>query len=184
VTGEVRTARLVLRTATLADADALHAILADERAMAFWSTLPHRDLAETRAWLESMIAIPPHAGEDHVVEHEGRVIGKAGLYRFPEIGFIFHPGAWGRGFAHEALCAVLERAFHVHGLPAVVADVDPRNTACLKLLLRLGFRETGRRSRTWLIGDRWCDSVDLRLDATRWAADCAAVSDPLRQNAL
>jgi RimJ/RimL family protein N-acetyltransferase len=181
LTTTIRTARLLLRAATRADAGALHAILADERAMAFWSTLPHRDLEETRAWVEGMIAIPPDAGEDFVVEHEGRVIGKAGLYRFPEIGVIFHPDAWGRGLAHEALCAVLERAFHVHRLPAVEADVDPRNTGCLKLLLGLGFRETGRRSHTWLIGDRWCDSVDLRLDAKRWARRALSI-DPSRQN--
>lgn len=177
MTAEVRTARLRLRAATLADVEALHTILADEHAMAFWSTMPHRDLEETRAWVENMVAIPPDAGEDFVVEHDGRVIGKAGLYRFPEIGFIFHPGAWGRGFAHEALCAVLDRAFRVHRLPAVEADVDPRNTACLKLLQRLGFAEVGRRSRTWLIGDRWCDSVDLRLEARRWA-DRDAVMAP------
>ena len=66
-------------------------------------TLPHRTLAETRRWVEAMIAIPPDEGEDFVVEHQGEVIGKAGLYRFPRIGFILHPDHWGKGFAGEAL---------------------------------------------------------------------------------
>ena len=161
---EIQTERLLLRPARGGDAEPLHRILTDPRAMAYWSTLPHRDFNETRDWVQSMIDIPAGEGEDFVVEHEGRVIGKAGLYRFPETGFIFHPDVWGRGFAAEALRAVLGRAFAVHGLEAVIADVDPRNRASLTLLERLGFRETGRKARTWLIGETWCDSVYLRLE--------------------
>ena len=65
---------------------------------------------------------------------------------------------------------MLDRAFGVHGLPAVEADVDPRNAASLRLLGRLGFEEVGQAERTVLIGDTWCDSVYLRLDAGRWRA--------------
>lgn len=169
-TEAICTERLRLRPATLEDLDALHAILADARAMAYWSTLPHRDREQTRAWLHDMIAIPAGEGEDFIVEHAGRVIGKAGLYRFPEIGFIFAPESWGRGFAREAVRVVLDRAFEVHRLPAVEADVDPRNEASLRLLAHLGFRETHRKSRTWLIGEQWCDSVYLRLDAAAWTS--------------
>jgi RimJ/RimL family protein N-acetyltransferase len=162
---EIRTKRLLLRPARRSDLTPLHAILSDTRAMAFWCTPPHPGLDETREWLESMIAIRPDEGEDFIVEHEGEVIGKTGLHRFPEIGFIFHPRVWGRGIAAEALAPVLDRAFAVHALPAVRADVDPRNSGSLRLLARFGFRETERKARTWLVGDQWCDSVYLELDA-------------------
>jgi RimJ/RimL family protein N-acetyltransferase len=115
-----------------------------------------------------MIAILPDEGEDFIVELDGVAIGKAGFHLFPVIGFIFAPDQWGRGLAAEALRAVLARAFAVHALPAVDADVDPRNAACLRLLERLGFEEIGRRERSWLVGDAWCDSVDLRLAAKDW----------------
>lgn len=161
----LRTERLLLRPAAESDLAAIHAILSDPRTTAYWSTPPHATLDLTRDWLAGMIAIPCAEGEDFVIEHAGRVIGKAGLYRFPEIGFIFHPDVWGRGFAREALDAVIARAFAVHRLPAITADVDPRNAACLKLLAGLGFRETGRQARTWLVGDEWCDSIYLRLEA-------------------
>ncbi|MFZ9395043.1 MAG: GNAT family N-acetyltransferase [Erythrobacter sp.] len=161
---EVRTARLLLRPAVRDDAQAFHAILSDPQAMAYWSTLPHRELAETQDWVAEMIAIPRGEGEDFVIECDGRVVGKAGLYRFPEVGFILHPDAWGKGHAAEALRPVLDRAFAVHRLPEVKADVDPRNTASLRLLTRLGFREVGRANRTWNIGGECCDSVYLQLD--------------------
>ena len=165
---EIPTERLLLRPARADDLEPLHAILSDARAMAYWSSPPHQELEQTRDWLASMIAIQPSEGEDFIVEFDGRLIGKAGLWRFPEIGFIFHPDVWGRGFAREALALVLERAFDVHGLPKIDADVDPRNTASLKLLERLGFRETGRKERTWHVGGQWCDSVYLELSSNSW----------------
>jgi RimJ/RimL family protein N-acetyltransferase len=165
---EIRTERLLLRPAREADLAALHAILSDRQAMTYWSSPPHRDIEQTRDWLASMIAIEPSDGEDFIVEHEGQVIGKVGLWRFPEIGFIFHPDYWGRGFAEEGLTLVLDRAFGLHGLPKVEADVDPRNASSLKLLQRLGFRETGRKARTWHVGDQWCDSVYLELEPRDW----------------
>lgn len=161
----LQTERLTLRPAREDDLDGLHAILSDPRATRYWSTPPHETIGQTREWLASMIASPPGAGEDFIIEHQGRVIGKTGFYRFPEVGFILLPEVWGQGFAREALGAVLLRAFGVHGLPQVTADVDPRNDASLGLLESFGFRRTGYRERSWLIGDEYCDSVDLALEA-------------------
>lgn len=172
----VSTTRLLLRPAEAGDLDAFNTIMANPAAMAYWSTPPHQSLEQTREWLQSMIDIDPFQGEDFVVAHEGCVIGKVGFYRFPEIGFIFSPEAWGRGFATEALTAVLNRAFKVHDLPAVEADVDPRNQASLRLLARFGFEEVNRKARTWLVGERWCDSVYLRLRRTEWDRTQGTVS--------
>ena len=161
---EIRTARLLLRRARPGDLAGLHAILSDPAAMRYWSTLPHRSLDETRDWLDGMIAeTPGEARDDFIVEHEGRVIGKAGCWRLPEIGFNLHPDYWGRGLAFEAVSAILPRLFARYPIPAVTADVDPRNHASLRLLGRLGFVETGRAERTWLIGEEYCDSIYLAL---------------------
>lgn len=161
----ITTERLLLRPARVEDLDAFFHVLGDPRATKFWSTPPHANPAETREWLDAMLAIPDGEGEDFVVEFEGRLIGKAGLFRFPEIGYIIHPDWWGKGLMREALEAVIARAFEVHRLPRIEADVDPRNTRSLGLLARLGFRETGREARTWHVGSEWCDSIYLALDA-------------------
>jgi RimJ/RimL family protein N-acetyltransferase len=165
---ELRTDRLRLRPPVPSDLARMHAILSDLRATAYWSTPPHESLDQSEAFLAGMIGGAPPEAEEFVVEHEDVLIGKVGLWRFPEIGFIFDPAWWGRGFATEAARAVLDRAFAVHRLPAVEADVDPRNAASLRLLERIGFRETGRAERTLLVDGVWCDSVYLRLDASRW----------------
>lgn len=159
----IRTARLTLRRARIDDLDSIHAVLSNKEAMRFWSTLPHATIEESRIWLRSMIDAPPDLSDDYVVEHEGRVIGKAGCWRLPDIGFILHPDYWGRGLAREALQAVIPEVFSRFPVAALTADVDPRNAASLALLKSLGFVETGRAKGTWDLGGELCDSVYLAL---------------------
>jgi ribosomal-protein-alanine N-acetyltransferase len=159
----MRTERLLLRRARRDDLRAMHAILSDPRAMRYWSTPPHTALAETQEWLDDMVDAPPEAADDYMVELDGRLVGKAGCWRVPEVGFIFHPDVWGQGIAQEALRAVLPLVFARFGMAALVADVDPRNADCLRLLGRLGFHETGRLANTWQVGGVSCDSVYLAL---------------------
>lgn len=116
---ELRTERLLLRPARSDDVGPLHAIMRQDRTMAYWSTLPHDSLEQTADFVTAMMEIPQGEGEDFVVEWEGRVIGKAGLYRFPDIGYLFDPDIWGRGVAREAVRAVIDRAFTVHRLPRI-----------------------------------------------------------------
>lgn len=157
------TPHLILRRAREADLAAMHAVLSHLHGMRYWSSLPHATLEETREWLAGMIAADPAASDDYVIEHQGRVIGKAGCYRLPEIGYILHPDYWGRGLATEAVSAVIGRIFARHDLAALRADVDPRNAASIRLLQRLGFERTGAAKRTWRIGEEWCDSVYFEL---------------------
>lgn len=159
----IRTERLLLRRARAGDLDDIHAVLSDPRAMRYWSTPPHATIDQTRQWLDDMIAAPAAISDDFVVEFEGDVVGKIGCWQFPEIGFIFRPRVWGRGIAGEALRAVVPWIFGRHALPAITADVDPRNAASLSLLARAGFREIGRAERTWHVAGEWCDSIYLEL---------------------
>jgi [ribosomal protein S5]-alanine N-acetyltransferase len=160
---ELRTRRLRLRRARAGDLDALHAVFSHPAAMRYWSSLPDTELAQTRERLEEMLAASPEDSDDFVVEYQGHVIGKAGCWRIPEVGFILHPDYWGRGLASEALAAVIERAFATFPIDALEAEADPRNTGSLAVLGRLGFREVRRAERTWKIGDEWSDSIYLNL---------------------
>jgi RimJ/RimL family protein N-acetyltransferase len=160
---ELITPRLRLRRARPDDLSAMHAVLSNVEAMRYWSSPPHRHLDESRVWLGAMIAASPDESDDFVIEHQGAVIGKAGCWRIPEIGFILHPDHWGRGLAREVLTAVIARAFAAFPIPALMADVDPLNAASLALLARLGFAETGRARGTVKVGDDWCDSIYLSL---------------------
>ncbi|CAN5560290.1 GNAT family N-acetyltransferase [soil metagenome] len=175
---EIVTARLRLRRARMSDLPEMHAVLSNPEATRYWSTLPHESIEETRAWLDSMIQSPPELSDDFVIERVGRVIGKAGFYRVPEIGFILHPDHWGQGLAYEAVSVLVPRAFDRFDVPVLTADIDPRNRASQRLLAKLGFREVAHAERTYYIGGAWHDSIYMELKRPRPDQEsCLSVRD-------
>jgi [ribosomal protein S5]-alanine N-acetyltransferase len=141
----IETNRLLLRRARLDDAAEMHEILSNEGAMRYWSSPPHYEFAQTQAWIADMAAATADTSEDFIIEVDGKVAGKVGAYRLPEFGYILHPDLWGRGIATEAVRAFLRHIWQSRpDVAALTTDIDPRNTASLRLVETLGFRETGR----------------------------------------
>ncbi len=165
---EILTPRLTLRSARPDDLEAMHAVLSDPRATRWWSTPPHESLDQTATWLEGMIANGPDQ-PDFVIERDGRVIGKAGFWRLPDVGYILHPDYWGQGFAAEAVGAAVDHVFATRDLDELTADVDPENAASIRLLERFGFVRTGYAERTWNVGGEWKDSLYYGLSRAGWS---------------
>ncbi|RPA96837.1 acyl-CoA N-acyltransferase [Choiromyces venosus 120613-1] len=159
----IETPRLTFRPVALEDAPALHSMLSNREAMRYWSTLPHTTLSETKTWVAEALDTPNY--EFAIVEKaSSEVIGKIGYY-MPEIGFIFHPSIWGRGYASEALCAFLKVLWGMKNVGWVIkADVDPRNERCLRLLAKFGFRVVGKAEGTYVTWEGVCGSVYLELE--------------------
>lgn len=80
----------------------------------------------------------------------GELVGHCGLKRVDsegaknmgdfEIGWIIRDDRWRRGYAREAVGAVLDWAFETHGAPHVVALTSQRNEASWRLMERIGMR--------------------------------------------
>ena len=73
-------------------------------------------------------------------------MGWGGLYEDPfdpgwgnEIGYAFHPSAWGRGYATELVTASLQIADRVLEMPEVKAFAKPENHASRRVLEKTGF---------------------------------------------
>lgn len=161
---EIVTERLRLRRARMSDLGVVHGLLSEPRNMRYWSSLPHSTIEQSEAWLRSMVEADPAASDDFLIEREGRVIGKLGCWQLPEVGFMIASDETGRGYATEAMAAFLERRRQLDQPRKLIADVDPRNLASLRLLARHGFTETGRANATWIVGGEVCDSIYLALD--------------------
>ena len=125
--------------------------------MTYWSTLPHTDVTVSQGNLDRMIAQSPLTY--FVIDLHGRAIGCAGMHAAPEVGFILHPDHWRNGFVSEAMTAILPYLFATSDLPALLADIDPRNVASRALLGRLGFRHTHDAQNTYCIEGTWSDSA-------------------------
>lgn len=55
-----------------------------------------------------------------------------------ELGYTFHRGSWGQGYASEATRCVFEYARDVLRLPRVVSLIHPQNVRSLRLVQRFG----------------------------------------------
>ena len=85
-----------------------------------------------------------------------------------EIGYIFHPGYGGQGFATETVRALVDLAFHVIGARRIIARVDTRNRPSCTLLERVGFRlEAHLVENEWLKGELTSE-YDYGLLAREW----------------
>ncbi|WP_425276896.1 GNAT family N-acetyltransferase [Sphingomicrobium sediminis] len=160
---ELKTERLTLRRARPDDAEALHVLFTDEETMECWSTPVHQNMDQTEDWLASMIDAPEDHSDDFIVEKDGELIGKCGLWRVPEIGFMIRRDHWGQGLATEALDAFISY-ISGRGLPYMFADVDPANPGSLRALEKVGFSRSGYKEKAMQHGERWVDSVYLRRD--------------------
>ncbi|EGJ77172.1 putative acetyltransferase [Streptomyces sp. Tu6071] len=132
---------------------------------------------EARLLVREFAAVDPEAPGwfQYAVEERatGALVGDVGV-RLDEngmqadLGFTLAPAAQGRGFATEAVRAVLGDLFERRGLHRVSAVCDARNTASARLLERVGFRREGLRPAfTWLKGE-WTDDVLYGLLADWW----------------
>ena len=84
-----------------------------------------------------------------IIRDSGTFIGTLGLNHLSlyskkaEIGFELDPAHWRRGYAAEAIQAVLEYAFETLALHRMGAVTFLENEASVQLLKRLGFEEEG-----------------------------------------
>lgn len=145
--------RLRLRAHRLEDFEQVQAMLGDAAVMHHISGPQKRE----EGWRRMLTAPGCWAllGYGYwVVERreDGAVIGQAGLADFkramepsieglPELGYIFAAGAHGRGYAAEAVRAVLEWADAELRPPQIVAIIDHENSASIRLAERAGFSE-------------------------------------------
>jgi len=81
--------------------------------------------------------------------------------------YAFAPHA-GQGYMREGVQLVLVRAFMELGLHRVEANVQPSNTASLRLVLASGFRCEGYAPRLVYIAGRWRDHVRFAIDLETW----------------
>ena len=173
------TERLRLRPLVATDAAALFAIFSDSRVMRYWSSAPWASIDKAHEIIAKGAAALA-AGEQLRLGIEtikdAKLIGHCSLFSFnaqcqrAEIGYGMTFDAWGHGYMHEALLALLNYGFSELALNRVEADVDPRNAASAKTLERLGFRNEGFLRERWVVDGEVSDSGFYGLLRRDWLA--------------
>lgn len=142
------TDRLVLRPAVDADRAAIAEMNGDPRVGDWLGGV--RDRAASDAFVDLVQAHEAEHGFGFwVVERQSdaRMVGMTGIWwtppevglgRIVEIGWRFHPDAWGQGYATEAARAALGHGFETLGLPEIIAFTARSNLASQSVMRRIG----------------------------------------------
>lgn len=172
-TPELSTARTRLRLPTLEDAEALFVLYGDPEVMRYSGQEPHQSVAQSREKLaRDLDAVQRGEAARWVIARKDApgLIGNVALFhwsqrdRRAELGYMLHPGQWGQGLMKEVLPEVVRFGLEALRLNRVEAQVDPANTASLRLLEGLGFKREGLLRENSLGPDgRYCDTVLLGL---------------------
>jgi RimJ/RimL family protein N-acetyltransferase len=91
-------------------------------------------------------------------------------HRCGEVGYVFHPGASGHGYATEAAHRLLHLAFDDLGLHRVVARLDAENHSSARLAARLGMRQEAHLVQNEWFKGRWSDELDFAILEHEWQA--------------
>ena len=175
----LQTARLDLRPLAPADADAVYAMRSDPVVQRYGSHPAWTDRQTAVEYIERDIqamAAGTYAQFAIVRREDAAVIGTATLYaldaqcRRADVGYALLVSEWGKGYANEAVTAMLDWGFEHLDLNRVEADIDPRNTASARALERLGFTLEGHLRERWIVGGEKGDSLMYGLLASEWKA--------------
>lgn len=143
----LETPRLILRSFTLDDVDAMYQLMTVPDVIRYVGNKPAQSKQDTLDYLQQ------HPLRDYQVygygrfacvwKETGQVIGFSGIKYLEEIsetelGYRFLPEFWGKGLATEAGSAVIEFAKSL-GLTRLVAVIHPQNEGSIQVALRLGF---------------------------------------------
>ncbi|MBI3435635.1 MAG: GNAT family N-acetyltransferase [Proteobacteria bacterium] len=143
----LETARLILRAPRLGDAKTVATLANDRRIAENTARMPHPYLADdaqewialtnTRAGVESYL----------IALADGTPIGACGLDLrddpVPEIGYWLGLSYWGKGYATEALRALIDRAFGDLTHDALQSGARVTNPGSRHVLEKCGFQWTG-----------------------------------------
>ena len=173
----IRAERLSLRAIRSEDLDALFSVFSDPLVMRYWSTPPLADRAAAQDLLDE---IQEFCRQGTFLKwaiarlDDDLLMGTTTLYNLDvsngraEIGYALGQAHWGKGYMNEALNTLLGYAFREMKLRRLEADVDPRNTASIRSLERLGFRQEGYLRERWNVGGEIQDALFFGLLEREW----------------
>jgi len=173
----LRTARLTLRQLTTADTEAMYFFRSDADFLRYINREPEPELAQTQAHLRQLAEL--HARDEGIVwglspMGEETLLGTICLWNLQlnnqraEIGYGLHPAYERQGFMTEALAEVVRFAFAELGLHSLEAQLDPANTASVRLLEKHGFRREAYFRENHFFRGQFLDGAVYSLLAPDW----------------
>ena len=149
---DIETERLILRKIAKEDASDMYEYSKDPKTSEFLTWSPHESVSYTKKYIRFLLK-KYKTGEyfDWAIEEKesGKFIGTCGFPLFDpenskaEIGYVLNPSFWGRGYATEAVTAIVDYAFSSLKLHRLEARCMKNNSSSENVLKKCAFSLEG-----------------------------------------
>lgn len=151
-----------MRQPTLDDVDDLYARRNDPDVAKLQDWEYPYPIEKARSLIESVIEMGQPTNEEWwlgiVTLHDGEIVGDLAVNitwegRTAEVGYNLNRDQWGKGYATEALIALVDYLFDERGVTRVFGMLDPENPASARVLERTGMLFEGHTKSSFWDGD-------------------------------
>lgn len=173
----LETERLVLREIRAADAPAVFEIFGNDAVTRYYDLATFEDISQAQQMI-ARLAVRNAAKEilrwGIALSENDRLIGTGGFNSFVRgwgragIGYDLAPAYWNKGYATEALHAMLGYGFVQENLNRIEALVMPGNDASVRVLEKLGFTREGLLREYGYWKERYWDLQMFALLKREW----------------
>lgn len=174
----ITTPRLTLRSLQPTDAAAMLAYRSDPQIARYQSWEP-ASMEDILSFISSQLNLEPDTPNTWfqvaiTLRDTGEMIGDCGMHFLEEeshqaeIGFTLAGKHQGKGYATEAVQAVLGYLFDTLQKHRVYASADPRNFSSVHLLERIGMRQEAHFIESLWFKGEWADDVVYAMLKKEW----------------
>lgn len=171
---ELHTSRLKLRLIEFSDLEAIHQLHSIPEVDEFNTLGIPENIKQTTALIESWLLANK---QDEVTNYTFAIetisdkvfIGLFGVKLWPkknkraEVWYKLHPYHWGKGYATEALNAILDFGFNKLNLHRIQAGCAVDNTGSIKVLEKAGMIKEGRCRQVLPLKSGWSDNYEYAI---------------------
>ncbi|RKP51438.1 N-acetyltransferase [Cohnella endophytica] len=172
----ITTDRLAIRTLDMRDRDVFFEYRSMPEVSKYQSWRP-KEINEVEKFIAANRAVVPNTGGSWlqlaVCLKNGQLVGDIGVHFVDddyqiEIGYTLSPEFQGKGYASEAVRAVIDYLFTGLRKHRITGSVDPDNAKSIKLLENLGFRKEAHFVKSYRLNDQWYDDCVYAILADEW----------------
>ena len=166
---EINTEKLLLRTVNNNDAPEIFDYRSDSFENRYQGWIP-KTLDEVYDFIDAKISKEFNIADTWyqlviVLKSENKLIGDIGIHflagdeKQVEIGCTLNKKYRKKGYAFEAMGAILNYLFYELNKHRVIASIDPRNNASMALVERLGLRKEAHFKESIFLNGEWVDDI-------------------------
>lgn len=177
-TVDIQTDRLIIRLAKPDDAEGIYSYRSDTFENRYQGWFPE-SMEEVRNYLTNMPVTLDKADICFqfaiLTKNDDCLIGDMGIVftghenMQAEIGCTLNKDFQGKGYATEALTAMVNYLFTSLKKHRVIASIDPRNTPSIRLIERLGFRKEAHFKESYFLHGEWLDDIIYAMLDKNWS---------------